>query len=227
MDGKRDSGSGAPSRSSGALEPRLGAAVGSAGVVVGFAGLVAAGRLSPGFGWWTDALSDLGVMSMGLLFNASLVVAGVCLTVFAVSLRGVVPDRASGRVGVALLASGGLALATVGIVTLDFGVLHTVAATAWFVLAPTGVSALGVAYLLEAGSETGRSPTEGWVGPRGLGIVSVACGTVALVAGPGVIVGIRAGGGAVGIAVPELVQALVVAAWLVVVAVSIARGSAG
>lgn len=202
-----------PAESQAVLTPRRGAAVGLAGVV-GLASVFAATVVTPGFSWTGNALSDLGVMEFAGLFNGALVAAGACLTVFAWTLRDApgTPDRASARAGTWLLAVGGVFLVLVGIVTEHFGVWHTVVSLGWFILPSVGVLTLGVAFLAEEGLP-GASGSSSMLTRRGVG--SIVAGTVGLVVGPGFILGIAVGGRAVGIAIPEYVQALVLAAWVV------------
>jgi Protein of unknown function (DUF998) len=91
----------------------------------------AVGWVRPGYSSIAQPVSELGVGPLSGLLNASLVVLGGCLVVFAVgfvtSTRGLLPRRRS-RAGAVLLALPGFGFAVAGLIPLDspVAVLHWV-----------------------------------------------------------------------------------------------------
>ncbi len=161
------------------------------------------------FTWSSNALSDLGVSQVALLFNGTLVLAGILNFLFAV---GFVQAYARGLlfyVGGVLLIGGGASLALVGILSEDFGSLHTYVSLGYFLLFPFAMLLVGVAFY--------------GMGRPALTYGSLLLGLLALV----VILSSVATGwhdaAGLGFAVPEMIEALFIAAWVVWMGVTLAR----
>jgi len=177
---------------------------GVAGAAVAFGAIALTTTLAPWFGWTTHALSHLGEPNrwdLFWVFNWGLAVAGVLGTVFAVR---VALDAATRPHAVAALATlvGMVALSLVGVFHLPHP-LHGPVSVAFFVALTLGVAGHGVADVL-----AGRRH-------RGLGFVLVA---VAHVGSWVAWVILRPWPG---IALPELLGAVVLAGW----ALAVTRGA--
>ncbi|ELZ26315.1 hypothetical protein C474_21501 [Halogeometricum pallidum JCM 14848] len=164
---------------------------GPLGAVVALAGIAVAVALSPSFSWTASALSDLGVdPRTSLPFNGGLLVGG-CLAL------GYVPAlRDASRTVAATYALCAVAMAGVGAFPSDQP-LHYPAAVSFFVL---------LAATLALDGARRRTTATGRVSLL-LAVVSVAAWPLWGLSGLGP-----------GIAVPELVGALSLAAWVVALA---------
>ncbi|GAB3413332.1 hypothetical protein GCM10027435_07120 [Haloparvum alkalitolerans] len=164
-------------------------AAGAASPAVALGGILLATALDPTFSWTADALSDLGVRApSALAFNASLVGGGLLGLPYAHLLA----ERGGRAVGVSF-GGGTLCLAGVGLFPSGTA-LHAPVAVGFFLLATVALAVDGAARRNES---TGRL-------------------TLALAAGH-VLAWVTWGAGlwpATGLALPEFVGALVVAAWV-------------
>lgn len=180
---------------------RLSGVCGVVGPVLGVGLVLAATVISPSFRWERNALSDLGVAEpdAALLFNAGVVIAGVLFLLLTVgiaeSMRG---TRA--RLGIPALVIGGLSLILVGIFTEAYGALHTAVSMGYFILVPLGVLVMGLAS--SAWGATAR-------------LLSIAAGILSLLAISTTQSILSAVGLRMGFAVPEIIEALILAAWAV------------
>ena len=104
----------------------------------------AATMLSPWFRWDTNALSELGVGEVSLLFNSAVVIGGVLNCIFAVGVWAYLSDGRLVRIGAALilLSSGSLLLS--GIFTVAYPIAHAIVALGFFILAPIGFVLIGL-----------------------------------------------------------------------------------
>ena len=152
--------------------------------------------LSSWFRWDTNALSELGVGDQAVLFNSAVLLGGLLKLPFAAGLYRYLGGERISRAGVLAILAGSVALLLVGVFTVDYLVLHAIVALGYFFLVPIGFLLIGF------GSKDSL-----------LRIVSLACGTVALVAIlvlPIVVAELHL---KVGFAVPELAEALAVLVW--------------
>jgi hypothetical membrane protein len=164
---------------------------GPLGAAVALAGVFLAVALSPSFSWTASALSDLGVdPRTALPFNGGLFVGGCLALGYAPALR---KDSRAVAAAYALCAS---AMAGVGAFPSD-DPLHYPAAVAFFVLLAATLALDGVR---RRGTTTGR--------------VSLLLAAASVAAWP---LWFATGLGS-GIAVPELVGALSLAAWVLALA---------
>lgn len=164
-------------------------AAGAASPAVALGGILLATALDPTFSWTTDALSDLGVRApSALAFNGALIAGGLLGLPYAHLLF----ERADRAVAVAF-GVGSLCLAGVGLFPSGTA-LHAPVAVGFYLLATVALAGDGVARRDES---TGRL-------------------TLALAAGH-VLSWTTWGAGlwpATGLALPEFVGALIVAAWV-------------
>lgn len=169
------------------MTPRRAAGVASPAVAIG--GILLATLLDPTFSWTGDALSDLGIRpSSALAFNGALILGGLLGVPYAHLLF----ERTRRAVAVAF-GAGTLCLAGVGLFPIG-SALHAPTAIGFFLLATVAMAVDGVARRSEA---TGRATlglaaghVVSWV-TWGAGLWSVS-----------------------GLALPEFVGALIVAAWI-------------
>lgn len=176
---------------------------GVAGGVVAFGAIAVAVALAPWFSLTGDALSDLGRPSArsAPVFNGGLVAAGALGAAFVARLAAAERGRVR-RVGQVVLLGAMAALASIGLVPVDHpSGLHTPVSVAFFVTLTYGVALDGTASVL--------------VGRRRVGLVFVWL-AFANATGWLVYTLVAAGGSTPGVALPELVGAAALAAWVVV-----------
>ena len=164
--------------------------------------------LSSWFRWDTNALSELGVGDQAVLFNSAVILGGLLNLPFAAGLYRYLGGERIARAGVLAILAGSVALLLVGVFTVDYLVLHAIVALGYFFLVPIGFLLIGF------GSKDSL-----------LRIVSLACGTVALVAIlvlPIVVVALQL---KVGFAVPELAEALAVLVWTMLLSAVLVKKS--
>lgn len=162
--------------------------------------------LSQGFRWDADALSDLGVRDVAPLFNGAVLLGGLLTVPFAVGLREYLPRSRGANAGSIIVAIGGLSLAFVGIFTLATPGLHAAVALGYFVLVPVGLLVIGA-------SQRATRPRWFAIGTGVAALFAILVLPVALLGQP------------VGFAVPEIIEALILAAWLVLTGAEMLRSS--
>jgi hypothetical membrane protein len=177
---------------------RLSGLCGIFGSVLPLIMVVAATVLSSWFRWDTNALSELGVGEESGLFNSAVLLGGVLNFLFALGLRQYLNGEKLVKTGAVSVIMSSVCLALVGIFTIDYHLMHGVAALGYFVLAPVG--------FLMIGFGTKESAIKK---------LSVACGITALLAILVLPITVLVLPFKVGFAVPELIEALVISAWTV------------
>ncbi len=160
--------------------------------------------LSPWFSWRVNALSDLGESDVALIFNSAVIIAGVLTVPFTLALRQYLVRTALTNAGTIILMVGGISVALVGVFTEDFPVLHALFALGYFILVPAGFLMIGT----------------GVEGQAFKNFTYVA-GISALVAI--LVLPIALSGLEVGFAVPEMIEALIIDAWVVVMGLRLLR----
>jgi len=150
---------------------------------------------APWFTWMENALSDLGVFEASALsFNTGLIMGGVMTFVFAIGLMKEFGKQILWRAGSSVFALDAVALGAIGVFTEAFGELHFYVSVAFFVLTPISLFLIGAAEIRGA---KGKS----------LGVFTVLMGLVAALSWTFP----RRGA-----AIPEIVSALAVSAWSMV-----------
>jgi len=167
--------------------------------------ILTAVAISPWFSWQNDALSDMGVSPAALIFNTALIVGGVLNVGLALGV-----GQWAGPGWLARLGSGGLLvaavlLALIGVITEDHTAPHVAVAAGYFLLTPASYLLLGTAWLRR--------------GVRVPGILTVAAGVAALV-----LIALTPHHVRAGIAVPEILTALVISCWSFSVGVFLLAG---
>ncbi len=185
---------------------RLGGLCGIAGSVLSILMVYAATAISPWFRWATNALSELGVGEVSLIFNSAVITGGILNFFFALGIREYLAGGRLVRVGVALIMLGSASLALVGVFTVAYPVLHGIVALGEFVLAPVGFILIGF------------SAKE-----RAVKKLSITAGIAALTAILILPVIFLALPFTVGFAVPEMIEALIVATWIIFMGTKLLR----
>jgi hypothetical membrane protein len=153
--------------------------------------------LSPWFRWENNALSELGVGEMSLLFNGAMLIGGLFIFFFALGLREYLDGNRLVRVGVNLIIVASVFLALVGVFTFDMMLMHGIVSLGPLLLAPLGFVFIG--------SGTEESSIRKF---------SIGCGVAALVSIlvlPMIILFLPF---KVGFAVPEIINTFITTVWL-------------
>ncbi|MGC8581848.1 MAG: DUF998 domain-containing protein [Thermoplasmata archaeon] len=90
--------------------------------------------LSPWFSWRGNSLSDLGVMPYGYLFNGGLILGGLLSMLFVLAIVKKVKFKP-----IYLVMIGAIALALVGIFNEHYAYLHLAFALIYFLFTPVGI----------------------------------------------------------------------------------------
>lgn len=161
------------------------------------------------FSWSSNALSDLGVGQVANIFNYSLILVGILNFIFAIGFVKAYAKSALFYLGGILLILGGGSLSLVGVFTEAYGVLHLFVSLGYFVLFPIAMILVGLAFMRM------HMQTKGY--PSMLaGIVALLVILSALTLQWHIWLGL-------GFAVPEIVEAAVIAVWMVWMGVSLIR----
>ncbi len=150
---------------------------------------------SPWFSWTENALSDLGVQGIAaVLFNSSLIIGGVLMSIFAVGLREVLRSRTLEHAGTLILILDAAVLCAIGVFPETAGRIHFYVSVAFFTLFPMSMFLIG-ASMTRFSSE------------KKLGLFTVLIGAAAAVvwAFPWEAV-----------AIPEIVAGLALSVWSIV-----------
>ena len=169
--------------------------------VLGFGMIFLAISTAPWFSWQGNALSDLGVEGLtAVIFNGGLVMTGSVMAVFSLSVYEFGKEDMLGKVGFALLLLACVLLIGIGVFPETAGFIHLQFSVAFFVTLPVAII-VNSFYLRRRGK-------------RGLGLLGIAAGAVAI---------------AIwtlpwdGVAIPEAVSAASAGVWSTVVGAWLAR----
>lgn len=180
---------------------RIGGAAGVIGPVIALTLVFYSVSISPWFSWQGNALSDLGVSSAAVYFNNGLIAEGCLNFVFAVGVFAAF-DWTRFRIPVGLLVGiSGVSLAFVGVFTEHSGSLHSEFALGFFILYPLSLLVIA-AVCFRSG--------------RLFAALSAIMGIAALVA---IFLTPHKNGA---LAIPEILEALILSAWSVGVGVFMA-----
>ena len=171
---------------------------GIVGPILTLAMVIASTIFSPWFRWDTNALSELGVGEVSLLFNTAVIVGGLLNFLFALGIREYLPREKLVNTGVALIMLGSISLALVGFFTVSYPTLHGIVALAEFTLAPIGIILIGY---------TSKENTI-----KKLSVTTGIAALIAILIFPIILLALPL---KVGFAVPELIEALIVSAWII------------
>jgi len=99
------------------------------------------------FSWWSNALSDMGISEVALLFNFTLIIFGLLDFIFYVGFLKAYSQSVSFYLGGILLLLGSVSVSLCGVFTEAYPLLHIVFALAYFVLVPIGLMLIGFAFI--------------------------------------------------------------------------------
>ncbi|MBU0494677.1 MAG: DUF998 domain-containing protein [Chloroflexi bacterium] len=170
--------------------------------------ILTAVTISPWFSWQDNALSDMGTSPAAWIFNTALIVGGLLNVGLALGMwqwagPGWLPRLGSGGLFVAAVL-----LSLIGVFTEDHEAVHVAVAAGYFVLTPVGYLLLGTAWLRR--------------GVRVPGILTIAAGIAALL-----LIALTPHHDTHGIAVPEILAALVISCWSFSMGVILLAASSG
>ena len=185
---------------------RLGGLCGILGSVLSLVMVFAATVISPWFRWDTNTLSELGVGEVSLVFNSAVVIGGVLNFIFALGVRKYLSERRVVRIGAVLIMLSSVCLAFVGVFTIEYHFAHAIVSLGYFVSAPIGFIMIGWG----TERETIRTPS----------IVTGIAALLAILILPMIFLVMPF---KVGFAVPEMIEALILAAWMVFMGVKLLR----
>lgn len=185
---------------------RFGGLCGIAGSVLTLVMVFAATEYSPWFRWDTNALSELGVGEVSFLFNSAVIIGGALNFIFALGVRKYLFGGRLALIGAALIMLGSVSMFLVGIFTIAYPIAHAIVALGYFVLAPIGFILIGL------GTRIPRI--------RMPSLVTGMAALMAILVLPIIFLVIPF---KVGFAVPEMIEALIIAAWIVFMGVKLLR----
>jgi hypothetical membrane protein len=176
------------------------------GSVLSIALVLAATVLSPWFRWENNALSELGVGEVSLLFNGAMLIGGVLIFFFALGIREYFDGNLLVRVGVNLIIIASIFLALVGVFTIDLMLIHGIVSLGPLMLAPLGFIFIGF------GAEETKI--------RKFSIGSGAAALVSIFVLPLVILFLPFN---VGFAVPEMLNTLITTLWIFMMGIKLIK----
>jgi len=185
---------------------RIGGLCGILGSALPLMMVLAATVLSPWFSWDANALSELGVGEESMLFNSAVLLGGVLNFLFTIGLIHYFNREKQAKIGAASVMLSSVFLALVGIFTINYHIMHGVAALGYFVLAPVGFIIIGHA--------TKDSTVKK---------LSIACGITALISILILPMIIFVTPFNIGFAVPELIEALIISVWVIFMSTKLLR----
>ena len=185
---------------------RFGGLCGIIGSVLTLVMVFAATVYSPWFRWDTNALSELGVGEVSLIFNSAVIIGGALNFIFALGVRKYLVGGRLVLIGSTLIMLGSVSMFLVGIFTVAYPIAHGIVALGYFVLAPIGFILIGLGTKI----------------PK-IRMPSIITGIAALMVIFVLPIIFLVTPLKIGFAVPEMVEALIIAAWVVFMGVKLLR----
>ncbi len=128
---------------------RIAGVCGITSPLVGLAALLVAISNSPQFNWTENDISVLGVEgSATMLFNWGLILTGILSLIFAIGLGKSLLSSRLGRLGIASLILGSMAISAVGIFPRTIDILHDLASVSFFAFIIMALLLVGVAAIM-------------------------------------------------------------------------------
>jgi hypothetical membrane protein len=156
--------------------------------------------ISPWFRWDTNALSEMGVGEVSLLFNSAMFIGGIFNFIFALGIREYLGRENLAKYGTSLLLLGSVSLALVGIFTVSYPILHGIVALSTFILPPSGFILIGLS------SQHSKM--------KNFSIITGIAALLTILIMPLILLILPFN---VGFAVPEIVEGMIVAVWIIFV----------
>jgi len=180
---------------------RFAGLVGIIAPIFGLSAVIASTFLWEDFSWSSNALSDIGVSPAADVFNYSLIIVGILNFIFSIGFVKAYPKNALFYWGGIILISGGGSLSLVGVFTEDYGALHGYVSLGYFVLFPIAMILVGVAF------RRMNMQTRGYMSIL-TGITALFVILSAIILGWHKLLNL-------GFAVPEILESIVIAAWII------------
>jgi hypothetical membrane protein len=168
--------------------------------------VLAATVLSPWFRWENNALSELGVGEVSLLFNSAMLIGGVLIFFFALGIREYFDGNRLVRIGVNLIIIASVFLALVGVFTVDMMPMHGIVSLGPLMLAPLGFVFIGF------GTEEAKI--------RKFSICSGVAALVSILVLPMIILFLPF---KIGFAVPEIINTIITTVWIFVMGIKLIK----
>jgi len=168
--------------------------------------VLAATVLSPWFRWEKNALSELGVGEVSLLFNSAMLIGGVLIFFFALGIREYLEENRVVRIGVNLIIISSVFLALVGIFTVDMMLMHGIVSLGPLMLAPLGFIFIGF------GTEEAKI--------RKFSIGSGVAALVSILILPMILLFLPF---KFGFAVPEIINTIITTVWIFVMGITLIK----
>jgi hypothetical membrane protein len=183
---------------------RFSGLIGIIAPIFGLLAVVASTSLWEDFSWSQNALSDIGVSpvsSAAYVFNYSLILVGILNFIFTLGFVKAYAKNALSYLGGIILIGGGGSLSLVGVFTKEYGDLHSYVSFGYFVLFPIAMILVGIAF------RRMNMQTRGYA--------SILAGIIALFVILSAIILRWHKLLNLGFAVPEILEAIVIAAWII------------
>ncbi len=162
--------------------------------------------ISPWFRWDTNALSEMGIGEVSLIFNSAMIIGGFCNFLFALGIREKLGVEGLRKHGVALIMLGSVSLALVGVFTVSYPILHGIFALGTFILPPTGFILIGF---------SSKQSTM-----KKFSIITGIAALMTILILPLILLILPFN---VGFAVPEIIEGLIVAAWIITMGIKLLK----
>ncbi|MEM3436964.1 MAG: DUF998 domain-containing protein [Nitrososphaerales archaeon] len=161
--------------------------------------------LSPWFSWTNNALSDLGVSSVSLIFNIGLIMSGIFASLFIISLVTINRKNLIGFIGFLMLFLSSLSLIGVGFFSESFGLVHFYFSLTFFTLLILSLIILGIHFTLDTST-------------RLLGVFTLLIGIVSFIFWIDWAT-IRS----LGVAIPEMISIILTSFWIIMLSIRMYR----
>ncbi len=162
--------------------------------------------ISPWFRWDTNALSEMGIGEVSLIFNSAMIIGGFFNFLFALGIREKLGVEGLRKHGVALIMLGSVSLALVGVFTVSYPILHGIFALGTFILPPTGFILIGF---------SSKQSTM-----KKFSIITGIAALMTILILPLILLILPFN---VGFAVPEIIEGLIVAAWIITMGIKLLK----
>lgn len=179
---------------------------GIVGSVLTLAMVFVATIISPWFRWDTNALSEMGVGEVSLIFNSAMIIGGFFNFLFALGIREKLGVEGLRKHGVALIMLGSVSLALVGIFTVSYPILHGIVALGTFILPPIGFILIGFSSKQSI--------------MKKFSIITGIAALMTILFLPFILLILPFN---VGFAVPEIIEGLIVAAWIITMGIKLLK----
>lgn len=176
------------------------------GSVLSLIMVFAATIISPWFRWDTNALSEMGVGEVSLLFNGAMIIGGTFNLIFAFGLNENLGGEGLRKYGIALIKLGSVSFALVGIFNVSYPIIHGIVALCTFVLAPIGFILIGF-------SSKERVMKK-------FSIITGIAALMTILILPIILLTLPF---KVGFAVPEIIEGFIMAAWIIFMGTKLIR----